>query len=398
MHILYLHQYFCPPGGTGNDRSLQFSRYWRDAGHRVTILTSDAYFPPQQQITTGEAHFILEEGIEVHVLGVPYSHQMPFRQRIRSFRQFYRKALRYARQLPSPDIIYASSTPLTVGELGRRLAKRHGKPFVLETVDVWPDVPIGMGIIRNGLVIRWLHSRTNRIYREAARVITLSEGMQAQVLSHGVPQEKVKVVHNGTEPEYFRCGRREPSDRTIVLYAGTVGIANDLTRLLAAVSLIEKQGRQDILFRIMGEGNDLTRVKAEAEALRLKTVEFVMPVPKDKVVAALQQAHIGVVCFAAHPVLEANSANKFYDYLAAGLPVVINYEGWQAGYLSQWACGLSSPQGDTAGLAANLLKLADDPGLRETMGEKGVRLAAEKFDRKKLADLVIREFHDILNR
>jgi glycosyltransferase involved in cell wall biosynthesis len=256
-------------------------------------------------------------------------------------------------------------------------------------------VPIGMGLIRNKVMISWLHKRTGRIYEEAALIVTLSEGMQEQVLSHGVPKDKTRVIHNGTDPASFRCLPRADADTIVVLYAGTVGKANDLTQLLAAVKSLEEQGIGNLRFRIMGGGNDLDRVKAEADGLNLSCVEFLPSVPKENIQAEFQKAHIGLVCFGAWKVLEANSANKFYDYLAAGLPVVINYQGWQARYLEEYGCGLSAPQGDAHALATQLKVLARDPDLRRKMGEKGVLLATEKFDRKKLADAVLREFLDI---
>jgi glycosyltransferase involved in cell wall biosynthesis len=397
MHLLYLHQYFCPPGGSGNDRSLQFAQYFAQAGHKVTVVTSDAYFPPSQKLNQEPYRLLaLGENLQVHVLPVAYSHQMRFRRRIASWLQFYRAALRLAKQLPAPDLIYASSTPLTVGELGRKLHHHWGIPFVFETVDVWPDVPEGMGLLTNPVVLRTVHRRTERIYEEASRIVALSEGMRDQILAHQVPTEKVVVIHNGTDPLAFACSPRPPRSPAVALYAGTVGIANDLTLLLDAMAKVELVHPNAMLLRIVGDGNDLARVKAHKERLGLKGVEFLPSVPKAEVRDLLQAADIGVVCFGAWKVLEANSANKFYDYLAAGLPVVTNYEGWQATYLRQHDCGLSVPQGDAEALAQALLRLAGNAQMRREMGERGRALAAAQFDRKDLAHRLMGIFEEVL--
>jgi glycosyltransferase involved in cell wall biosynthesis len=115
------------------------------------------------------------------------------------------------------------------------------------------------------------------------------------------------------------------------------------------------------------------------------------------VASLLAEADAGVVTFAPFPVLEANSANKYYDYLASGLPVVITYQGWQARYLREWECGLSSEMKDLQTFADNFIHLLNNPQLRRQMGENGRKLAAEKFDRSKLAAELLEEFVRILS-
>jgi glycosyltransferase involved in cell wall biosynthesis len=395
MHILYLHQYFCPPGGSGNNRSFELAKTWIAQGHEVSFITSPAYFPASMR--RDEPHWVTEiAGIRLHVVNVHYNHMLPFRQRVKAFLQFYRKAKKLARTLPAPDLIYASSTPLTVGELGRKLSAQMHVPYVYECVDVWPDVPIGMGYLRNPLLINWLNRRTRRIYQSAAEIVALSEGMRDQVLSHGdVPPEKVHVVHNGCDPDAFPFVVRPDRKPVQVMYTGTVGLANGADAIVRLAKAVEGI-REDIHFIVLGDGNDLDRVKALAKDLDCRNLEFVDRVPKEEVAGLLDRADIGLVTFAPFKVLEANSANKFYDYLAAGLPVVTNYEGWQAAYIREWNCGLSAPQQDDGSLLANVLRLADDPALRQEMGQNGRRLVEAKFDRKQLARRLIDLFAEVL--
>lgn len=397
MHILYIHQYFCPPGGSGNNRSLELARAWVQAGHRVTMLTSTAYFPPHSRSGQDLASFSVD-GIEVIALDVPYSHLMRFRDRIRAFLQFYRKGKKLAKGLQAPDLIYASSTPPTVGELGRRLARRWHVPFVFECVDVWPDVPIGMGILRNPLLKSWLNARVNRIYHAADRIITLSDGMREQVLSHGINPDKVKVSYNGTSLTAFPHVERPPRAGLHLIYTGTVGLANGLSVLADLSRLLDSRGVTGVEFTVLGGGNDLARVQARVAELGAKHIRFVPSVPKEEVADWLAKADAGLVTFATYKVLEANSANKFYDYLASGLPVLLNYQGWQAAYLRDWNCGLASAMGDLEALADNVQRLLNDPSLRAEMGNNGRRLAETHFDRSRIAADLLAEFTEIVRR
>ena len=388
MHILYLFQSLVLPGAAGNDRPFEFARHWTRAGHRVTFISSNAALPPDSPWRSRSADplRIELEGVEIYLLDVPYAHMMPFWRRVLAFVHFYWRALRLGKSLSGFDLVMAWSAPLSVGELGRKLARHHKVPFVFEVADVWPDVPIGMGVIRNRWLIRWLHRRTNRMYREAALILPFSEGMRDQILAHGVPPEKIEVVHNGASLQNIPFIDRQRDNRPVeVIYAGTVGKANGLRQVVEAARRIQAMGRKDIRFTILGGGNELRLVQAAAQQAALDNLRFLGSVSRDEVAAVIASADMGLVSFAPFPVLEANGATKFFDYLASGLPILLNYEGWQAAYLSRYACGLAAPQGDTEAYIRNLLRLADDPDLRRQMGINGRKLAEAHFDRERLA-------------
>lgn len=393
MHLLYLQQLLVLPGEGGNDRCWRFARQWTEAGHRVTFIASDAHLsqghPWRPLPPVGEP--VEQQGIEVYFVPVAYAHRMPFWRRAWAFAVFLQKAGRLGRRLGGFDAVLAYSAPLSVGELGRRLARHHGVPFFFEVADVWPDVPIGMGLLPAWGPGAWLQRRTHRMYAAARRIFPFSPGMATQIQAHGVPPAKLLTIPNGCDLAHipYQPRRSSPTPPLTLLYTGTVGRANDLGQLMQALALIEGWGRDDLRTRIVGQGNDLARVQALAQELKLRHVSFEPPVSREQATQLLAQGDIGVVCFAAHPVLEANAATKFFDYLAAGLPLVINYQGWQADYLARYDCGLSSPQGDVAALARNLLRLADDPALRARFSRQGRQLAVREFDRERLAEQML---------
>ncbi len=378
------------PGARGNGRCWEMATNWTNAGHKVTFVSSLSGTPQnrnkQLQRSTGRHETLERDGITIHAVDVAFSHMMSFRRRVWSFLEFYRKALRVARHLSGHDIIIAYTAPLSVAALGRRLGELQGKPFFLEVADVWPDVPIGMGILKNRAIISWLNSRTNKIYASASRILPYTEGMRDQILAHGDFAAKTHLLHNGVncgKVEFFdRAGNRPPIK---VLYAGTIGRANELSQFVQAIHTIESSGRRDLEFTILGKGNDEERVRKCAERLNVKTLTFLPAVGHEEVPRLLQQADIGIGCFAPHPVLETNGATKFFDYLASGLPMVINYEGWQAKYLRQRDCGLSCKIGDNQAFAQSILRLADDEQMRARFARNGRQLAEEVFDRRRIA-------------
>lgn len=389
MHILYLQQLLVLPGCVGINRSYELAKEWVKAGHKVTIVCSNATFPPNHSYYQSKKFpvFFQYEGIDIYVVNISYSHHMPFWRRVISFIIFFLKVWNLRHKLKGFDILLAYSAPLSVGELGRRLARFYNTPWIFEIADVWPDVPIGMGIIKNPFLIRWLNKRTKHIYDEATMITPFSEGMKAQIIRHHIPSDKIYVIHNGVnvaKRKYYSRTFSSTSDIQVI-YAGTLGIANGLYQVIEAAELLSKWGRKDINFKFLGDGNQRKLLQKLVKEKALSNIQFLSQVSHQEVHRILNEADIGLISYAPYPVLEANGATKFFDYLANGLPIVINYEGWQAKYLLEYECGLYGKQGDIEIFANNILKLANSPELRKTFSQNGRQLVEKLFDRQLLA-------------
>ncbi|MEM6344190.1 MAG: glycosyltransferase family 4 protein [Bacteroidota bacterium] len=398
MRLLYLQQLLVLPHCPGNPRCFEFARYWTEAGHEVHFVSSTAGIPLNHPVWRNKQAdgSYLYEGIYIHFFPIEYHHLWSFRRRMQAFYRFYRAVWSQSSHWHGFDRLLAYSAPLSVGELGRRLSQLLEIPFVFEVADVWPDVPIGMGIIPRGPWRSWLHRRTLKIYAEAKAIAAFSEGMKKQILQHGVAPQKIHVIHNGTNLTGVSLRERSSStsEKIRLIYTGTIGIANQLTQLAQAAKILWQEGEENIEFIIIGSGNDAPNLQSFLAQNPLPNFNWQPQVSKEEALAALAEADIGLSCFAPFPVLEANSATKFYDYLAAGLPLIINHRGWQATYLAKYQCGLSSAQGDLPALVANIKTLTKDKALRKQMGLNARKLAKAQFDRavlsQKMLDLVIK--------
>ncbi|WNJ20389.1 glycosyltransferase family 4 protein [Pontibacter sp. G13] len=387
MRILYIQQLLIPPGSSGNARSWEFAKSWARQGHEIHILTSYAHLPPTHnwRLCYDYPDLTPIPNLRVHVLEVDYHHMMGFGRRIWSFLQFFLAARRKAKHLPAPDAVLAYSTPWSVAELGRQVARYFQVPYFLEIADVWPEVPAGMNLIPLPGLVKWMHRKTDRMYREATRIFPFSPGMASQIHQRGVPETKISTILNGTR----RVRPSHPSHSfhgpVTVVYTGTFGVANDVGQILQAAKILWESGNQEIRFIVVGDGNEGKKVRAQWEALHLPNVELHERVSQSEAMKIMESADIGLVCFANFPVLEHNAATKFFDYLGQGLPVVINYEGWQAEWLRTYQCGLSAHQGDLMAFAEAIAQLASNPQLRSEMSSNALQLAQEKFQRDQLS-------------
>lgn len=337
-------------------------------------------------------------------------HFMSFRKRSWLFALFYFTSLWHILRLPKPDLIYASSSPLMVGLVAYCIYKFKKIPYFFETVDLWPDVPLQLLKYRKQFL--WLNicfvrkiliGIENLIYKNAKGIITLSEGMTDAIIQKGIAKNKIHTIHNGTNTDYFKLCNDKPKGKialglnpkdVIILYSGTIGIANGCDAILYAANYLQQCMIAHAKFIFLGNGNDRLRIKILCESLALKNVLFIDSVPKLEVLRYFDAADIGLVSFAPVEILNTNSANKFFDYLAASIPICTNYEGWQQDYLQKYHCGWSAHKLDNLQFAKNILLLVNNLEMRIEMGNNGRNLAVECFNRRMLAEKLYNIFLD----
>jgi glycosyltransferase involved in cell wall biosynthesis len=397
LNILYLHQYFVARTGTAGWRSYEFSRYLVRTGHKVTVVSG---FSEWSGLTlpAGQKRTVLEvDGIEVRLLGVPYSQRMSMSRRLGAFAGFMLGAGRECARVPRPDVVFATSTPLTIAVPGLWAARRQRCPFVFEVRDLWPAAPIELGVLNNPLLIALARGLERLAYRRAAHIVALSPGMKDGIVAAGVPAEKVTVIPNASDVELFRVPAAvgqayraelgELGRRPWLVYTGAFGRVNGVDW---AVRLAESVARlaPEVAFVFYGDGSEKERTVALARDLGLldRTVFFRDPLPRAELPRVLSAAMV-LSSFAQDlPVMRTNSANKFFDAFAAGKPVVINYGGWQAEILEREGAGLALDPRDLVGSARRLVAALSDTDWLRCAGEASARLGDTEFNRGRLAE------------
>jgi glycosyltransferase involved in cell wall biosynthesis len=137
----------------------------------------------------------------------------------------------------------------------------------------------------------------------------------------------------------------------------------------------------------IGDGKEKERLAARAGELGLSNCLFFPPVPKAELGAITASLDCGLMVLRDVPAFyRGTSPNKFFDYLAAGIPVVNNYPGWLAGLIAEHRCGIVVPPGNVAAFADALQSLAADVAGRRAMGAAARALAEKEFARPLLAD------------
>lgn len=399
MNILYLHQHFALREGTKDVRSYEFSRLLHQRGHQITLICgyhNRSGLPPK----TGEwvARYQLPE-LQVLQLNVPYRQEMSYARRILSFLWFTLMASVVAVRQRGMDVIYATSTPLTIAIPAIIARWLRRKPFVFEVRDLWPEVPIAVGIVRNPVFIFGARLLEKIAYQSAAHIVALSPGMKDGIVRTGIAPDKITVIPNSCDNELFevpsdagaafRASHPFLGDRPIILYAGAFGFINNLSYLLRIAKHFQDRG-SEAAFVLIGTGSEVGKIKAEAHSLGIldQNLWILDQISHAQIPAAFSAATISTSIFLAHPAMWANSAQKFFDSLAAGRPIAINYGGWQAETLRTSGAGLVIDADDTHKAADQLLQVVGDQVWISQACAAAKKLALEQFARDKLSQIL----------
>lgn len=394
MRVLYFHQHFSTPKGAAGIRSYEMARRLVARGHQVTMVCGSygggetgLSAPFDKGARRGHV-----DGIDIVEFDLAYSNADGFIKRAMIFVKFALRSVKLA-LAERYDVVFATTTPLTAGIPGIFARWLRGKPFVFEVRDLWPELPRAMGVIRNPLVLGAMSALEWASYRSARRLVGLSPGIVEGIARRGVARERITLVPNGCDLEIFggevtpwRPEVVKPTD-LLAAFTGTHGIANGLDAVLDAAAVLKRRGRDDIKILLIGQGKLKPTLQARAEREGLWSVVFHDPVNKAKLAGLMASTDLGMQILANVPAFYyGTSPNKFFDYIAAGLPVLNNYPGWLAGMIEENRCGFAVPPDNPNAFADALEKAADDREALKEMGLRGKALAIREFDREKLAD------------
>jgi glycosyltransferase involved in cell wall biosynthesis len=394
MKVLYFHQHFSTPEGATGTRSYQMAKALVARGHEVMMVCGS-----YQGSVTGLADSFVAgkrqgsvDGIHVVEFQIPYSNADGFLKRTKLFLTFALRSVKLA-LTEKYDLLFATTTPLTAGIPGIFARWLRGKRFVFEVRDLWPELPRAMGVIKNPLVL-WAMSCLEWLsYRSAHALVGLAPGIVDGIAKRGVSRDRITFIPNGCDLSLFQEteGAWRPqgvSDAHLMaVFSGTHGVANGLDAALNAAVVLKKRGKNNVKLVLIGSGKMKPQLIERARAEGLDNVIFCDAVGKRKLAGLMAATDVGLQLLANVPAFYfGTSPNKFFDYIAAERPVLVNYPGWIANEVVDAHCGFAVPP-ENAEAFADALERAEGNRLElRNMGKRALDLAKAKFDRNVLAE------------
>jgi glycosyltransferase involved in cell wall biosynthesis len=301
------------------------------------------------------------------------------------------------------DLIIASSTPLTVAIPALIFKKLKSTKFVFEIRDLWPQLPIAIGALKSPIMIKIAQFLEKKTYASAEQVIALSPGMASE-LNGRIPDEKLSVVTNLSDMNAFSVSDQKGvefrnkfpriSNGPLVVYSGAFGRINGVSYVLEIADEMKKIN-PNVQFLLAGDGYEKEKLRMQSKKLGLLNEHlFIIDyIPKSEMPSLLSAATITTSFFIDLPEMEHNSANKFFDGLAAGKPIMINYGGWQAELLMESGAGFIIPPNDPTGAAEKLNEVILNDKKLHQMGQAARNLAT-RFD----VNSSYKKFEDVIDR
>lgn len=394
MKIVYIHQYFHTPDEPGGTRSYWISRELINRGHKVVMITSTNKYKSEPGVK-------MCDGIEVHYIQNEYSNYMSPIAKVKSFVSFLSKSIKEAKKQKDVDIVFATSTPLTIGGVALALKRLKKWKYVFEVRDLWPEFPIQIGAIRNPILIKMLRAFERSIYKNAEHVVALSPGMQEGVIAAGTPESKVSMVPNMSKPDKFKPHAPNMEiaqkfgidiNKFNIIHFGSMGEANGLTYIVEAAKLAQEQGLSDVEFIFMGDGATQPKLKALVEEYGLKNVKFLGNHPMDTLCEVVNLCDASITSFKNLPILKTNSPNKLFDSLSAGKPIIVNSAGWTKDLVEKENCGFFVDPENPQDFVDKIKLHKDDKELLDKWGNNARKLSETTFDKAilsaKVADVI----------
>ena len=405
MRILFLTDNFPPETNAPATRTWEHVRVWAAKGHDVTVITTAPNFP-KGKVFDGyrNAWRSVENtnGIRIVRVKTYISANAGTLKRMIDYISFMVSAMFFGLFEKRPDLIVATSPQFFTACAGFGLSILRWRPWVFELRDLWPDSIIAVGAMKPSLALRLVEKLELFLYRRARIVISVTHAFRQNLINRGINGDKIKVVTNGVDPSKFTPQLRDEAladaldlrGKTVVGYVGTHGMAHALDKVLDAAELL--RDRDDIALLFVGGG-------AQREALELRSqtmanVRFLGTQPRERMASIWSVCDVALVPLRDTPTFRSVIPSKVFEAMAMGLPILMALpEGEAMSIITKCDSGVTVPPEDPIQMATAIQQLADDPNLRQRLGNNGIS-AVKAYDRETLANDMLQHLETAISR
>jgi len=406
MRVMIVAQYFWPETVGAGVWLHELAGDLAARGHDVTMVTALPNYPHGRIFPSYRGRFFVREqvgGVRVLRTWIHATTKKTFAARALSFGSFCASAALGLAAAPRPDVIYCVLPPLPLGETSQWIARARRVPIVINLQDVYPQIAVKLGYLRNRPAIRFFERMERRIYRRAARVVVITESFREDLLHKGVPEEKLRVVPNWADAERLRPAPKQNAFREraglnggfAVVYSGGLGHNSQLESLVDAAQLLKDEPYQ---FLFVGDGVRRPELERRAQDRAISNVRFLPFQPSEDYPQVLAASDVQVVSL--HPAAtDMSLPSKVFKIMASGRPILAlaRRESDLAKVVREASCGVTVAPDDPAALADAVRRLAENRPMLERMGENARQHLEERYDRRRCVaeiEAVLRETVD----
>lgn len=399
MRILFLSQWFQPEPFF---KGLPFAKALLGLGHEVEVVTGFPNYPggrvyPGYKVRVFQREIL--DGIRVNRVALHPSHDSSGFRRTLNYLSFgMAAALLSPLVVRRPDAVYVYNL-VTLGPAAQALRLTWRCPVVYDIQDLWPDSVADSGMMNNPLLLRILDRWCRTVYRSASHLVTLSQGMKAELVRRSVPEDRISVIYNWCDEDSMRFEEPDPSLRIrlglagsfVVMFAGTMGLMQGLDTVLEAAERV-REVEPRIRFVFVGGGVDRERLRHIASERGLHNVTFLERQPPEAMGKILAISDLMLVHLKDTPIFRITIPSKIQAYMAAAKPILCAVRGDAAELVRVAGAGISAEPENPMSIARSVLQLFSlSDAERKSMGAN----AREYYTRMMSMDAGYRRFDEL---
>jgi colanic acid biosynthesis glycosyl transferase WcaI len=409
VRILLVTLVFSPDGVSTAALMTELAVELQRLGHDVTVVTTTPHYNHEPEAVERQplkrrwAGLLYESSIGT----IPVYHAKVAKKGSRVLSRVFDYARFHAVGSLAPllksrrfDVVIAPTPPLTIGLHARLLARITGAKFIYNVQEIYPDVAVRLGVLKQNRVAALLDRMERRTYQRADAVVVISEHFRRTLLAKGVPPGKLAVIPNFVDTE-FLCPRprhnplsqrHDLDDKFVVLYSGNLGLTQDFESVLEAAA--DLSDLADLRFVIAGNGARTDWLKDEIRVRGQPNVLLLPYQPRSEVPDLYAACDVGIIPLRRDGARDT-FPSKVYSIMASGRPVVAAAEPDTelAAVIAEADAGtLVSPE-RPAELAGTIRRLYDDRASAQRMGQNGREFVVATHGRKAVCrqyDILIR--------
>ena len=378
--LLFINQYYWPDHASTAQHLTDLAESLAAAGYECHVLTSQGRYKPG---TARPARFEIHNGVHIHRVPATSLGRRGTWARMTDYLSFYAGALVKALVLPRFDAVVTLTTPPIIGLVGTVLKSLRKSKQIYWSMDLHPDASLALGRMSSkSRFARLMLSLSQRVYREADRVVVLGPYMADRISVKGVSPDRVTTIPVWSNRDEIYPTPRDANrlrkalglDKSFVaMYSGNLGLAHSFDEFIAAARQL--RDHPEIVFLFVGEGPRLAEVIEAKNRENLTNIRLLDYVPRTQLQVSLTLADVHLISM--RPEMTGIVVpGKLYGVMAAGRPAIfVGPEHCEtADTIRSAGSGVALVPGDVDGLTATILRLSTSPALVRGMGERG-RLA-----------------------
>lgn len=395
MKILFITDNFPPEVNAPATRTYEHCIEWIKQGAEVKIITCAPNFPHGYIYDGYKNKFYQKEqldGIEVIRVWSYISSNSGFLKRVIDYFSFGFMAF-WVGLFQKHDIIIATSPQFFTTWAAWGISKIRRKPWIFELRDLWPESIRTVGAMKHERALDWLEKIELGLYRDADKVVAVTEAFKSNLIQRGIDSEKIEVVTNGSNVDLFFPREKDHSllqllnleNKFIIGYIGTHGMAHSLDFIVQSISKIDDP---DIYFLFIGDGSMKSTIIEIASALSLKNITFLDPIAKEEVPRYLSIIDVSLAPLIKSDTFKTVIPSKIFEASAMKKPTLLGVEGQAEEIIKKYGAGLCFEPENEKDFIEKVNLLKNDQTVYDDCQE-GCKHLAQEYDRKELANKML---------